>query len=207
MVNPPELNVGASDGLPEAYTRLRRIAGRLMRGERASHTLTPTDVVHEAMARLLASGDVPDRAGWGGEPFADFARKAARAMTEVLVDHARRRGAAKRGGGRGRVSLDDAEAAIESPGFDWLALDEALREMEARDPRRHSVVVLRFFAGLDNRQIARELGVDERTVGRDWVAARLWLKKRLGDGSPAPAADDGAAAGPGPEAFGPRGVT
>ena len=104
-------------------------------------------------------------------------------MTQVLVDHARRRGVAKRGGGRRRVDLDDAEAAFDEPGFDWLSLDEALDEMHRNDPRRHSVVVLRFFAGLDNRQIARQiarqLAIGERTVGRDWTASKLWLRQRL----------------------------
>ena len=103
-------------------------------------------------------------------------------MRQVLIDHARRRGAVKHGGGRTRVSLDqidDFEAAIESQELDWAAMDRALTELAAHDPRRHQVVTLRFFGGLSNRQIARELKLDERTVGRDWSAARLWLKKQI----------------------------
>lgn len=171
-----------SDTLAGAYARLRRIAQKLMSGERAGHTLSATDVVHEAIAKLLNAGDGPDAAAV--EDFPTFVRNAARAMTEVLIDHARRRNAAKRGGGRGRVrldDLDDIEATLESDSFDdyWPALDAALVELGRIDPRRHSVVVLRFFAGLDNRQIARQLDVDERTIGRDWSAARAWLKKQL----------------------------
>src|SRR5262249_21344691 len=120
----------------------------------------------------------------------DLTCHASRAMTQVLIDHARRRGAAKRGGKRHRVSLDDledAEVAIEAPAFDWLALHDALEEMAAKDPRRHRVVLLHFFAGLTDGQIAQELGVDPRTVRRDWAGARLWLKQRLsGDDSHEP---------------------
>jgi RNA polymerase sigma factor (TIGR02999 family) len=165
--------------LHQAYARLRRIAGRLMSAERQGHTLWPTELVHEAMARLLeadAARQNPD------EPVLDLIARAARVMTQVLVDHARHRGAVKRGGGRGRVSLDeigDVEAAIEAPHFNWGALDRALRVLAGQDPRRHAVVTLRFFGGLSYTQIARQLDCDERTVGRDWAAAQLWLKKRV----------------------------
>ena len=165
--------------LQHAYARLRRIAGRLMSAERAGHTLWPTELVHEAMARLLEADAERQNQG---EPVLDLISRAARVMTQVLVDHARHRGAVKRGGGRGRVSLDeigDVEAAIEAPHLNWAALDRALKVLEAQDPRRHSVVTLRFFGGLTYEQIARQLGCDERTVGRDWAAAQLWLKKRI----------------------------
>lgn len=171
---------------PDAYARLRRIAGRLMSRERAGHTLTPTDVVHEALARLMASELPPQDLA-----LSDLTCHASRAMTQVLIDHARRRGAAKRVGKRRRVSFDDledAELAIDAPAFDWLALHDALEEMAARDPRRHRVVLLHFFAGLNDAQIASELGVDPRTVRRDWAGARLWLKQQLSG----EASDDGA---------------
>lgn len=164
--------------LTELYARLRRIAGRLMQDERDGHTLCPTEVVHEAIARVLSR---PPRAGGPG-PLIELIDRVSHVMRQVLVDHARRRIAAKRGGGRGRFSLnqlDDAEAAIESPHFNWAVLDRALNTLATHDPRRHRVVLLRFFGGLDNRQIARELAVDERTVGRDWLAARTWIKKQL----------------------------
>lgn len=161
----------------QAYARLRRIAGKLMKNERPGHTLWPTEVVHEAMARLLESGQVEHNGS-----MLDLISRAAHLMTQVLIDHARQRGAIKRGRGRARVSLEvvgDLEAAIEQEEFNWAALDRILDELSKHDPRRHQVVMLRFFGGLDNRQIARELKLDERTISRDWSAARLWLKKQL----------------------------
>jgi len=170
----------AQPSLDAAYARLRRIAQKLMAGERAGHTLSATEVVHEAMAKLLSAGWQPDVND--PEAFVRLVRHAARAMTEVLIDYSRHRNALKRGAGRARVrldDLDDLEAVIDHPTFDWAALDKALERLQAVDARRHTVVMLRFFGGLDNRQIARQLGVDERTIGRDWAAARLWLKKEL----------------------------
>jgi RNA polymerase sigma factor (TIGR02999 family) len=147
-----------------------------MQNERAGHTLTPTDVVHEAMARLLAN----ESRSAAQDPVHVFAQ-AARAMNHVLIDHARRRRAQKRGGAAKRLDLDDIDASLFASSRDWMALDEALEEMQRTDSRRHAVVVMKFFGGLDNRQIAAELMVDERTVGRDWNGARIWLSKRLAD--------------------------
>jgi RNA polymerase sigma factor (TIGR02999 family) len=164
--------------LEQVYARLRRIAARIMQRERAGHTLWPTEVVHEAMARSLDEQGKLDES----LQLVDLIGRMSHVMRQVLVDHARRRKAVKHGGGRQRVSLDqvdDIEAAIDAPGFNWLLLDRALDEMAQRDPRRHQVVTLRFFGGLDNRQIAKHLKLDERTVGRDWAAARLWLKEQL----------------------------
>lgn len=162
--------------LSEAYSRLRRIAARLMEHERDDHTLAPTEVVHEALARLLERDE--DNAS-GGE---EFVTRAVHVMRHVLVDHARRRGARKRGGGIRPWSLEalvDVESSLSDPDADWESLDAALSELACEDRRRHEVVVLRFFGGLDNRQIAKRLDVDERTVSRDWTSARLWLKKKL----------------------------
>lgn len=165
-----------------AYARLRRLANRLMANERVGHTLGATDVVHEAMARLMSSETLADSArGQGQMPPAELFWRAARAMNQILIDHARRRGAIKRGGRNARVDLDDLDGSINAPAPEWDALDESLQEMRTVDPRRHAVVTLRFFGGLDNREIAKELGLDERTVGRDWAAAKLWLKQRLDD--------------------------
>lgn len=166
-----------TDNFAQVYARLRRIAGKLMSRERPGHTLWPTEVVNETMARLLEAGNLGDEL-----PLPQTISRAARVMQQVLIDHARRRGASKRGGGMTRVSLeeiDDFEAAIESPEFNWTALERALGEMEAQDPRRHEVVMLRFFGGLSNQQIAEQLDIELRTVGRDWAAARLWLKQQL----------------------------
>lgn len=172
----------SADLLGQAYARLRRIAARIMQSERAGHTLWPTEVVHEALARQLQASDGGMANPEGEADLVEMITYLSRGMRQVLVDHARRHKAVKRGGGRGRVSLDqigDIEAAIETPGFDWLRLDHALSELARHDPRRHQVVTLRFFGGLDNRQIAKQLKLDERTIGRDWAAARLWLKKQL----------------------------
>ena len=178
--NEPARDAGddGSRDLEQVYVRLRRIAARIMQGERKGHTLWPTEVVHEAMARSL------DESGKLGDELSvvELIGRMSRVMRQVLVDHARRKKAVKHGGGRGRVSLDqieDIEAAIESPAFDWVALDHALADLAKHDARRHQVVTLRFFGGLDNRQIARQLKLDERTVGRDWAAARLWLKQQM----------------------------
>ena len=175
----PAAHDGAADkDLEQVYARLRRIAARIMQSERKGHTLWPTEVVHEAMARSLDESGKLD----GELSVVDLIGRMSRVMRQVLVDHARRKGAVKHGGGRGRVSLDqidDIEAAIDSPAFDWVTLDHALAELAQHDARRHQVVTLRFFGGLDNRQIARQLNLDERTVGRDWAAARLWLKQRM----------------------------
>lgn len=183
MTTDPALaNNGGGNGanLEHVYARLRRIANRLMQFERPGHTLCPTEVVHEAIARALDGQGKLD----GEVPLLDMIGRMSRVMRQVLVDHARRKNAVKHGGGRGRVSLDqidDIEAAIDSPAFDWVKLDDALEELAKHDARRHHVVTLRFFGGLDNRQIARQLDLDERTVGRDWAGARLWLKKKLHD--------------------------
>ncbi len=164
----------------EAYARLRRIAQKLMTGERVGHTLSATEVVHEAMGKLLS-------AGWRPSPEDDervvqFITHASRAMIEVLIDYSRRHSAMKRGGGKLKVQLDDlddVELTLDQSSFDWAALDRAMAKLRGIDPRRHSVVTLRFFGGLNNQQIAAQLGVDERTVGRDWSAARLWLRDAL----------------------------
>jgi RNA polymerase sigma factor (TIGR02999 family) len=168
------------DLLEHVYQRLRRIAARIMQSERAGHTLSPTEVVHEAMAKALASDD--DRKLRSPERVNEVIGQLCNAMRQVLIDHHRHRNAIKRGRGRARVSLDqieDFEVAVESDAFDWPKLDGVLEELAKHDPRRHQVVTLRFFGGLDNRQIARQLNLDERTIGRDWASAKLWLKKKL----------------------------
>ncbi|HEY6562904.1 MAG TPA: ECF-type sigma factor, partial [Pirellulaceae bacterium] len=123
--------------------------------------------------RLLEHGKLDEQ-----DSLADTIGRSAHVMTQVLIDHARRRMAQKRGGQLRRVGADqlrDVEAAMEAPDFDWELLDRSLAEMSQQDPRRHAVVMLRFFGGLNHRQIADELRVDERTVGRDWNVASRWL--------------------------------
>jgi RNA polymerase sigma factor (TIGR02999 family) len=140
----------ASRLLPLVYDLLRRRAQHLMDHERASHTLTPTALVHEAYLR------VADRTA-GFESRRHFYNAAAQAMRRILVEHARARGRVKRGGGAARVSLDslDVQHPLTSDGLDWLELDEALEVLAARDQRRHQVVMLRFFAGWGRRRWRR----------------------------------------------------
>jgi RNA polymerase sigma-70 factor (ECF subfamily) len=152
------------------YDELHRLAEAQLRRERVDHTLQPTALVHEAFLRLSgASPDAQDRV--------HFASIAARAMRQVVVDHARRRAASKRGGGWFRTTLGPAVAsATEIDPVEMIALDEAL---DTLDERQRRVVEMRFFAGLEETEVAAILGVTERTVRRDWVKARAWLYQTL----------------------------
>lgn len=159
--------------LPLVYDQLRLIARRQLSREATGHTLRPTALIHEAYVKLV---DVP--AG-GFEDRAHFFRVAARAMRQVLVEHARRRGAAKRGGEWRRTTLRPHRLGFEVDVEELLALDDALRRLERIDERLALVVEQRFFAGLTESEIADLLGVTERTVQRDWAKARAWLYKEL----------------------------
>jgi RNA polymerase sigma factor (TIGR02999 family) len=154
---------------PILYGELRRQAGRYMRRERRSHTLQPSGLVHEAYLRLAGSPDLD----WHDR--AHFFAIAARVMRQVLVDHARRRKAAKREGCH--VALDDADAPA-AP-LELLDLESALKELVELDPRQARVVELRFFGGLDVDETADVLGLSPRTVKREWQTARAWLQHRL----------------------------
>lgn len=164
---------------PLVYAELRRLAEARMRRERPDHTLQATALVHEAFLRLTGS----DAPAW--EDRTHFFAVAARVMRRLLVDHARARGYAKRGGGVRRVSLDEAVELSEEPGEDLLALDAALTRLAALDPRQHQVVELRFFGGLSVEETAEVLGVSAVTVKRDWRAARAWLYAELAEGGAA----------------------
>lgn len=159
--------------LQRVYAELRRLADRLLAGERAGHTLSPTALVHEAWLRLAggAAASIEDRR--------QFFAIAAHRMRQVLVDHARRRDAGKRGGGGERVTLSTAAGDSEAAGVDALALEFALQRLEAADPRKARVVELRYFAGLDMSEIAELLGVSRATVHRDWEVARAFLFQAL----------------------------
>src|SRR3954452_4366724 len=156
------------------YDELRQVATRMMRRERTDHTLPPTAVVHEAVIRLL--GDAvfdksPDRAFL-------FAA-AARAMREVLIDHARRRAADRRGGGRQRVPLDLVGDYFEEQGLDVVAVHEALDRLTELNERQGQVMTLRYFGGLTVPEVAEAIGVSVVTVERDWRLARAWLHGQL----------------------------
>lgn len=167
----------AADLLPLVYERLRAVAGSYFRG-RADQTLQPTALVHEAYLRLVAAAERPEGAQVRDREH--FCAIAATAMRQILADRARRRGALKRGGDRERVALE-AVAASEGGGdeADLVALDEALRKLEAIDARRARVVELRFLGGLSVDETARQLGVSPRTVESDWRSARAWLRSEL----------------------------
>jgi RNA polymerase sigma factor (TIGR02999 family) len=160
---------------PLVYQQLRSAAEAVLRSERPGHTLQPTALVHEAYLKLVGGGTIPAR------DRSHFLSIAARAMRQILVDHARRRGARKRGDGETPLPLD-FPIADDGRGlaFDELiALDDALDHLSENSPRLRSVVELRFFAGLNEEQIAETLGVTTRTVQRDWVRARAWLYREV----------------------------
>lgn len=166
------------DGLsPEAYATLHEVAGALMRRERRDHTLQPTALVHEAYMRMRT----PLRGGAPAISIEDeraFRALAAATMRHILVDHARRHTADKRGGGWVRVELP--EAAVDTPpALELVALDEALRELAALDDRKARVVELRFFGGLSTHETADVLGIAHSTADADWAMARAWLRRKL----------------------------
>ena len=160
--------------LPLVYEELRGLAGRLMRSERAGHTLQPTALVHEAYLRLVGA-DV----GWQGR--SHFIGVAARAMRQILVNHALARRAEKRGGGHSPVSLelDEAVSAFETRSIDLIALDEALKTLAEIDPDQCKIVECRFFAGLTMIEIANLTERPLRSVEQDWSMARAWLRRQL----------------------------
>jgi len=162
--------------LPLVYDGLRAIAARQMKSERPGHTLGPTALVHEAYLRLVGDGPI----SWAGK--AHFYAAAAEAMRRILVDHARARGSQKRGGGRLRLALDIVELASREDPFEILALDEALCRLEEQDVRMAEIVKLRFFAGLEDEEAARVLGISRRTVCREWTLARAFLQREMGKG-------------------------
>jgi RNA polymerase sigma factor (TIGR02999 family) len=173
----------ARAGDPEAWDRLisliyddlRALAGRHLRREYGERTMHPTSLVHETYLKL---GGASARLARNR---AHFFAIAARAMRQVLVDDARRRASAKRSAVLTRVILDEYDFAHECDADELLALDDAL---EALEPRQRQVVECRFFAGMDEREIATALGITERTVRRDWVKARAWLYRILYGPSP-----------------------
>jgi len=159
--------------LPLVYEELRRIASRQLRRERESHTLQATAIVHEAYMRLVG------QAGLEWPSRSHFFAFSAHLIRRILVDHARRRNRAKRGGLSEKITLlEMADPALEkSP--DLEALDEALAGLEKVDPRKAAVVELKFFGGLTLDEIGAQLGVSAETVSREWRRARAWLYSTL----------------------------
>jgi len=165
--------------LPAVYAELRRQARRALRREGAGHTLQPTALVHEAYLRLVDNR----QARW--ENRNHFFAVAAQAMRRILVDHARARRRAKRGGGGVALTLSDADtpdglAGAAAAGVDPIDLDDALTRFAAVDPAKARLVELRYFAGLSVPEAAEVLGVSRATAGREWAVARGWLRRELG---------------------------
>lgn len=158
---------------PLVYDELRLAARRALAREREGLTLQATELVHEAFFKLVGSEGVE----WQGR--AHFIAIASRAIRQILVDHARRVRADKRGGGAEHITLGDADAPFTLPSDELVALDDALERLAQLEPRLRTVVEYRFFGGLSEKEIAEVLGVSERTVQRDWIKARAWLHKEI----------------------------
>ena len=158
---------------PLVHLELRQMARRLLSGERSAAGWQPTDLVQESYVRLLDWRTVR----WANR--AHFFATTARMMRRVLVDEARARQAAKRGGGDGELALDGADIAAPEPALDIVALASALEALAAIDPRPSQVVELRFFGGFSVEETAEALGVSARTVTSDWNTARAWLYREL----------------------------
>ena len=159
---------------PLVYEELRHQASRYLRRERPGHTLQTTALINEAYLRLIDAKDIH----WQSR--AHFFAIAANLMRRILVEHARRRDADKRGGSHIRVQLDEKLAVADAGDVDLLAIDEALDTLAAIDPQQARVVELRFFSGLTVEETAAALGVSPKTVKRDWSVARAWLRREIG---------------------------
>lgn len=157
-----------------AYEDLRRLAHNQMRGERMDHSLTATALVHEVAASLLEKSQVPSESRGG------FLAYAATAMRNMLIDHARAKKSAKRGGQKRNLQLEEALTAAEEQPAVLLELDEALVRLSEFDPRRGQVVEMRYFGGMNIDEIAKTLGTSPATVKRDWKVAKMWLTRELG---------------------------
>jgi RNA polymerase sigma factor (TIGR02999 family) len=166
----------AKDLLPLVYNKLRSLARAKLRSLPPGQTLQPTALVHEAYINLVGKEDP----GWDSK--GHFFGAAARAMRDILVDQARRKGALKRGGDQVRISMDEAEPAFEAPSADILAVDEAVKLLEKEDPRKGQIVNLRYFARMSTAETAAALGISVATVGREWRYIRAWLVKELKKG-------------------------
>jgi RNA polymerase sigma factor (TIGR02999 family) len=159
--------------VPLVYDELRRVARRHLRREQPGHALQATALVHEVYLRLV------DVERLTLQNRTHFFAVAAKLMRQILVDHARRQQAGKRGGGATMVSLEGVSPAAQPPSVDVLALDQALEALSAIDARQGGVVELRFFAGLDIDEAAEALGISAATVEREWALAKAWLYRRL----------------------------
>lgn len=171
-----DLSPDADELVALAYDELRALAADFLRRERPQHTLQPTALVHEAYLRLVEF----KRIQWKDKTH--FCSAAAGVIRRLLVDFARARATAKRGGGWNRLTLTGLDGTDSEPAMDLLALDEALSELAVLDERKCLVVEMRYFGGMTIEETARALDVGTTTVEDDWVFARSWLRRELGGG-------------------------
>jgi RNA polymerase sigma factor (TIGR02999 family) len=159
--------------MPLVYEELRQLARQYLQRERPDHTLQATGLVHEAYLRLVDQRT----ATWQNR--AHFFGVAAQIMRRILVDYARSHRAEKRGGGWDKLVFDEALAASVERSIDLVALDDALKDLLALDPRQSQIVELRFFGGLTNEEVGEVLDVSPRTVKREWRIAKAWLRREI----------------------------
>ena len=159
--------------LPLVYQELRRLAAVRMAQEQAGQTLQATALVHEAWLRLIREGDRT----WQNR--GHFFAAASEAMRRILIENARRKSRFKHGGGQISVDVQNIELAETTPDDKMLLINEALERLEAENPERARVVVLKFFGGLTNLEVAESLGIGERTVDRQWAYAKAWLFRKI----------------------------
>jgi RNA polymerase sigma-70 factor (ECF subfamily) len=157
------------------YDELRALAGNYFQRQRADHTLQPTALVNEAFIKLVDQ----TRIEWQSR--AHFLAVAARAMRQILIDHARGRATAKRGGDLLRVTMDEAATPLTDYDPELLDLDDALKRLAAMDERQSRIVELRFFGGMTVEEVAHVLKVSKATVEADWRMARAWIRRELGN--------------------------
>jgi RNA polymerase sigma factor (TIGR02999 family) len=163
------------DLLPVVYKELRNLAASRMAQEAAGHTLQPTALVHEAWLRLVSDEDRT----WQNRAY--FFGAAAEAMRRILIEHARRKSRLKRGGGKERLNIEGMELAATTPDDKILLVNDALERLENEHPERARVVVLKFFGGMTNKEVAETLRIGERTVDRHWVCAKTWLFRKVSE--------------------------
>jgi len=163
----------AEELLPLVYNELRKLAASRMANEAAGQTLQATALVHEAWLRLVHN----NAQSW--ENRAHFFGAAAEAMRRILVENARRKSRLKRGAGQARLDIEGLDLEATTPDDKVLLMDEALELLKAEDPEKERIVVLKFFGGLTNHEVAENMGVTERTVERQWAYAKAWLFQKI----------------------------
>lgn len=166
-------NHSAQALLPLVYDELRKLAYARMAMESSDHTLQPTALVHEAWLRMVAD----EERTWQNRAY--FFSAAATAMRRILVEHARRKTRLKHGGGQQRLNVDQVDVASPETDEKILLVEEALKELEAVNEIRSKVVVMKYFGGMTNKEVAEALGIGERSVDRHWACAKMWLYDRI----------------------------